>query len=365
VTETAALDALKLRQVLGKFVTGVTVVTTVDSQGRPYGVTANSFSSVSLDPPLVLWSQATKSPSHAIFREAPYFAINILAEDQIELSNRFAASGTDKYSGLDVDAGVGGVPLLRECSAWIECRVVSVMPGGDHAIYLGRVQRFLHTERRPLVFGGGQYLIADSHDLGAPPSGLGVSMPTQVHAVRLGSRAMARLAREFDQTFALAVWGNHGPTVLAWEPSSRPVNSSLPMGLILPVTSTATGVALAAHLPDTATRRFVGAELAEVGIPNQDWPSTPEAWQQEVRRVRQRGIALRTPGAFHGADVIINAISSPVLDATGQAVFAITAIGDARTFSADPLGALALALKRTCRDVSRRLGHTANEEALA
>src|ERR1700747_990746 len=98
-------DSRDLRRVLGSFVTGVTVVTTTDDDGRFHGVTANSFSSVSLDPPLVLWSKAER------------FAVNILAEDQIELSKRFAKSSNEKFSDVDVDIGVGNVPLLRDCSA--------------------------------------------------------------------------------------------------------------------------------------------------------------------------------------------------------------------------------------------------------
>src|ERR1700726_462715 len=123
------LDSRELRRTLGTFVTGVTVVTTIDGEGRFHGLTANSFSSVSLDPPLVLWSQAVKTHSHSVFFNAERFAVNILAEDQIELSNRFAKSSHDKFADLEVDIGVGGVPLLRGCSAWLQCRVFSRVPG--------------------------------------------------------------------------------------------------------------------------------------------------------------------------------------------------------------------------------------------
>src|ERR1700757_4459310 len=101
-------DSRDLRRVLGTFVTGVTVVTTIDDEGRFHGVTANSFSSVSLDPPLVLWSQAVKAHSHAAFFAAERFAVNILAEDQIELSKRFAKPSPAKFAGIDVDTGAGG-----------------------------------------------------------------------------------------------------------------------------------------------------------------------------------------------------------------------------------------------------------------
>jgi flavin reductase (DIM6/NTAB) family NADH-FMN oxidoreductase RutF len=125
---TRLFDSRELRRALGAFVTGVTVVTTTDGEGRFHGVTANSFSSVSLDPPLVLWSQAVKTQSHSTFFKAERFAVNILAEDQIELSNRFAKSSPEKFAGLEVDVGLGGIPLLRGCNAWLQCRVVPGCP---------------------------------------------------------------------------------------------------------------------------------------------------------------------------------------------------------------------------------------------
>ena len=159
-------DSRELRRTLGAFVTGVTVVTAIDEDGRFHGVTANSFSSVSLDPPLVLWSQAVAAQSHPVFFKAERFAVNILAEDQVDLSNRFAKSSREKFAGLEVDAGLGGVPLLRGCSAWLQCRVFSRLPGGDHTIYLGEVQSIDQAERKPLVFGNGRYLRTDPHHLG-------------------------------------------------------------------------------------------------------------------------------------------------------------------------------------------------------
>jgi flavin reductase (DIM6/NTAB) family NADH-FMN oxidoreductase RutF len=158
-------DGRELRRTLGTFVTGVTVVTTVDEDGRYHGVTANSFSSVSLDPPLVLWSQAVKSQSHPAFFKAERFAVNILAEDQIELSNRFAKPSLEKFASLQLEIGLGGVPLLRGCSALLQCRVFSRVPGGDHTIYVGEVDSIDRAERKPLVFGNGQYLRTDPHDL--------------------------------------------------------------------------------------------------------------------------------------------------------------------------------------------------------
>jgi flavin reductase (DIM6/NTAB) family NADH-FMN oxidoreductase RutF len=162
-------DKRQLRNVLGSFVTGVTVVTTLDAEGKMHGLTANSFSSVSLDPPLVLWSQATSAGSYPAFRHAERFAINILAEDQYDLANHFASRSPEKFSGIDHDLGVDGLPLLRHCSGWLECKVVACYPGGDHVIFVGAVDGIRQSARRPLVFGGGQYLVAHPHDLGLTP----------------------------------------------------------------------------------------------------------------------------------------------------------------------------------------------------
>jgi flavin reductase (DIM6/NTAB) family NADH-FMN oxidoreductase RutF len=153
-----ALDPKELRRAFGSFVTGVTIVTALDAHGHPVGLTANSFSSVSLDPPLVLWSQSLTAPSHPVFRSAERFAINILADDQAGLSDRFARGGTDKFSGVAVRQGLGGVPLIDGATALLECTRVATYPGGDHAIFLGRVERFERHGRTPLVFAAGSYL---------------------------------------------------------------------------------------------------------------------------------------------------------------------------------------------------------------
>jgi flavin reductase (DIM6/NTAB) family NADH-FMN oxidoreductase RutF len=108
------MDQRELRQVFGSFVTGVTVITTVDAQGQDQGVTANSFSSVSLDPPLVLWSQARAAKSFSAFQSAEHFMVNILAEQQRDLSQRFATSGTDKFKDLVVQRRLGGLPALAD-----------------------------------------------------------------------------------------------------------------------------------------------------------------------------------------------------------------------------------------------------------
>jgi flavin reductase (DIM6/NTAB) family NADH-FMN oxidoreductase RutF/DNA-binding IclR family transcriptional regulator len=342
-------DSRELRRALGTFVTGVTVVTTIDDEGGLHGVTANSFSSVSLDPPLVLWSQAIKSHSHPVFFKAERFAVNILAEDQIELSNRFAKSSQEKFTGLDVDVGPDGIPLLRGCNAWLQCRVVSRLPGGDHTIYVGEVDSIARAEGRPLVFGNGQYLRAGPHDLDAVTASRGPKH-AQLTATRLGALAIERLVRKFDETVALAVWGNLGPTITHWEPASAPVSDALPVGLTLPVASTATGLAFAAHLPAADVAEAIGSDQTASQGEERDWG-------RRLEDVRQRGLARRGLEAFYRSDIMINAISAPVLDASGRAVLALTAVGEANRFRADLDGDFACALRETAKDLSGRLGY--------
>jgi flavin reductase (DIM6/NTAB) family NADH-FMN oxidoreductase RutF/DNA-binding IclR family transcriptional regulator len=345
-------DSRDLRRVLGTFVTGVTVVTTIDDEGSFHGVTANSFSSVSLDPPLVLWSQAVKTRSHPVFFKAERFAVNILADDQIELSKRFAKSSPEKFAGVDVDIGSGGVPLLRECSARLQCRVVSRVRGGDHTIYVGEVLAIDRAERKPLVFGNGQYLLTDRHDL-AESTLSPDHKQVQLMAMRLGMRTIERLVSKFDETIALAVWGAHGPTITHWEPASAPVSEALPVGLILPVTSTATGLAFAAHLPAGA--------IMQTMWPGQDVAQEEGDWSERLEEVRRRGLARQGLETFYHSETLINALSAPVLNANGQAVVALTAVGEASRFRADLDGEFAHALREIAKDLSRRLGYRSND----
>lgn len=145
------------RQALGTFVTGVTVVTTRDSAGRPVGLTANSFNSVSLDPPLILWSLALNSLNLPAFREAQYWAVHILTSGQQDLSQRFASKGTDKFAGLAFDDGPAGTPLIDGCAARFVCRGAFEHEGGDHAIFVGEVIDLQVAPATPLIFHGGRY----------------------------------------------------------------------------------------------------------------------------------------------------------------------------------------------------------------
>jgi flavin reductase (DIM6/NTAB) family NADH-FMN oxidoreductase RutF len=150
------------RKCLGQFATGVAIVTTCVN-GEPVGLTVNSFSSVSLTPPLVLWSIAESSNSYASFCVADSYTINVLAEDQIELSKHFAKSGLNKFASVAWSSGRNGVPTLHGVAAFFECDRESEHRGGDHLILVGRVRRAVHFERNALLFAQGRYGIASGH----------------------------------------------------------------------------------------------------------------------------------------------------------------------------------------------------------
>lgn len=150
-------DAIEFRTALGSFVTGVTIVTARDAKGRPFGLTANSFNSVSLDPPMVLWSLSLQSGSLPVFRDADNWAVHVLAADQQGMSDRFAMPGRDKFDGLDIDDGPEGAPLLEGYAARFGCRARFEYEGGDHAIFLGEVIDFDRREVEPLIYHSGRY----------------------------------------------------------------------------------------------------------------------------------------------------------------------------------------------------------------
>lgn len=152
------IDPLELRRALGCFVTGVTVVTTVDGEGRKRGFTANSFTSVSLDPPLVLVCIAKKAVSFAAFAEARHFAVNILAEEQKLISSTFASKIPDKFEAAPSHVAASGAPILDGVIAWLDCETYQKVEAGDHLILVGRVLDVGQSDRTPLGFFGGNYV---------------------------------------------------------------------------------------------------------------------------------------------------------------------------------------------------------------
>jgi len=150
-------DTRALRNALGRFATGVTIVTCLDGGGQRVGLTANSFNALSLDPPLVLWSLRRQSPSLAAFEGALNFAVNVLAESQVDLSRRFASSVADKFDEGIWSAGLGGAPVLSGAAAVFECERHAVHDGGDHRLFVGRVRRMSDLSVAPLLFHSGHY----------------------------------------------------------------------------------------------------------------------------------------------------------------------------------------------------------------
>lgn len=155
----SSFDPQAFRTALGTFTTGVTIITTQAEDGSPIGITANSFNSVSLNPPLVLWSLAKNARSLAAFTTSTHWNVHILAQDQEALSNLFARAGEDKFAQQALEQGVSPAPLLTGCSARFQCKTMFQYEGGDHIIFVGEVLAYDRSERLPLLYVTGQYAL--------------------------------------------------------------------------------------------------------------------------------------------------------------------------------------------------------------
>lgn len=155
------MDTRAFRQACGKFATGITIVTAIGQDNAPFGVTANSFSSVSLEPPLVLFCLGRDATNFSDLRNTDCFAVNVLASDQEQLSNRFArldGSEEDSFTGVSYETWDTGCPILSGCLANFECRIENVHDAGDHVILVGRVQRFKEDpDLKPILYFSGKY----------------------------------------------------------------------------------------------------------------------------------------------------------------------------------------------------------------
>lgn len=161
----APSDARALREALGSFVSGVTVITCAEGAGQPVGVTVSSFCSLSLDPPMVLWCLARNARSVDAFLAAPVFAANVLAHDQWHLAEKFATRGADKFGSAGWAMSEQGAPLLEGCAASFECSRENVYEGGDHLIVTGLIRGFSVAEKAPLAYHRGSYALThrDEH----------------------------------------------------------------------------------------------------------------------------------------------------------------------------------------------------------
>src|SRR5205809_2635499 len=152
-----AIDPSELRRVMGCFATGVTVITTRDQNGRPYGLTANAVTSLSLEPPLLLICVDRKAETFPHFFDSKIFVLNILAEGQEEVSRRFATTGGEKFAGLEFRLGRLGTPVLAGTLRHVECRTSDTLEGGDHVLHIGEVEHAEARDGRPLLFFAGKY----------------------------------------------------------------------------------------------------------------------------------------------------------------------------------------------------------------
>ena len=156
-------DSRDFRRALGQFATGVTIVTARNKRGRCIGLTVNSFASVSLKPPLVLWSLGRASTEYPDFTKSKHFAINVLASDQHHLSRRFSSQIPDRFAELDCSDTLHGCPLIQGATAHFICRVVRKFSGGDHLIFLGQVIHYRYRDGEPLIFHSGRYHVRTRH----------------------------------------------------------------------------------------------------------------------------------------------------------------------------------------------------------
>ena len=164
----APVSSLEFRAACARFTTGITIVTCVDGEGRPHGLTVNSFTSVSLDPPLVLVSIDLRHAILGHFLACPWFAVNVLAENQENLSHRFSSVSENRFIDVDWHSGESGMPLLADVLAQFECAAVRHIEIGDHAVLVGEVRLARHSEGRPLVYFDRSYRVLGRAEMGGP-----------------------------------------------------------------------------------------------------------------------------------------------------------------------------------------------------
>jgi flavin reductase (DIM6/NTAB) family NADH-FMN oxidoreductase RutF len=156
-SDRSPIDPRDFRSALGTFATGVTIITAAGPNGKPYGLTCNSFASVSLNPPLVLWSLGMFSQGLTVFQNASHFTVNVLGVSQQALANKFAKSAEDKFAGVEWTPGLGNAPILAGSVANFQCRAADRYYGGDHVIFLGAVEAYAYNRNEPLLFARGGY----------------------------------------------------------------------------------------------------------------------------------------------------------------------------------------------------------------
>jgi flavin reductase (DIM6/NTAB) family NADH-FMN oxidoreductase RutF len=152
-----AFDSRQQRRIMGRFATGVTVITTRDAEGTYGGMTANAVASLSLEPPLVLVAVDRRAQTHQYLTQTRCFVMNMLTAEQEHLSRRFAMPGPKDFSDIPVTTAVTGAPVMTEALAWVDCRVTDVLPGGDHDIFVGEILAGDARDGQPLLYFTGKY----------------------------------------------------------------------------------------------------------------------------------------------------------------------------------------------------------------
>ena len=199
---TEAFSTREFRDALSSFATGVTVVTCLDASGDPVGATASSFNSVSMDPPLILWSITKTAYSSDAFINAKHFVVNVLSAEQVDVSNKFARSGIDKFADIAVERGIGGVPMLLGSITSFECESWATYDGGDHEIIVGQVKGLRSKAGSGLVFYRGAYATAEAIPTLSPIETNDVSHFIDNYLLYYMTRATHQMGEEFHQLVA-------------------------------------------------------------------------------------------------------------------------------------------------------------------
>jgi flavin reductase (DIM6/NTAB) family NADH-FMN oxidoreductase RutF len=231
-TINAVSDLRAFRKCLGHYGTGVAVVAAKNS-GQQRGMTINSFSALSLSPPLVMWSIRNESSARDFFTTAPYFSVNVLSADQLEISGRFAKSDGDPFAPGGWTEGEHGVPLLEGVSATLSCSLHQIVMGGDHTIIIGLVVSYAHFDRTPLLFVQGEYRVSTLHPqsraISPPPTGSGGIAGASL--MRLFSTLSSQWIDEFDIDGVAENLSRSQSRVLAWLSDSPRTLDSLQINI--------------------------------------------------------------------------------------------------------------------------------------
>ena len=299
-------DNRAYRRALGHFATGVTIITARhgDQLG---GMTANSFSSVSLNPPLIQWALGKSSQSLGVFSQAAHFAVNVLASDQVELAGHFARSGGDKFAGVEWQSGLGDAPLFKGVAATFECRTHSTIDAGDHYIMLGEVQRFSRNGRPLLLFAHGRF-------------GLAVDYP----AAAKESDANGNGTQITDTTLGL-LWDAFSRLSTGFQAERDAEGMTITQGRVLSIVerhpeATTDAIARKAFVSPTAVDDAIAA-LLELGFaarrPNGSCAVTPEglvrvlSLRRRAAAFEARQLAHLTPEELETARKVLKSLGAP------------------------------------------------------